>query len=111
MNRESSEEVQGSRKQERPAVYEWKGRPAIVGYTGGPYPSGVFDIERGSLEARSGLFLLTEVSDLGIMARKLVKAKKDEGEGEEAKLDDPIFIPWASVHSIRVVKSANESSE
>lgn len=92
----------------RPTVYDWENKLAIVGYTGSPYPDTPWDIERGSPEARSGLFVLTEVSNLGIMASKVVKKKGGE---EQFDLDNPIFIPWSSVHSIDLLKTSDESSD
>ncbi len=89
----ASEERQ---KPERPlpTVYEWEGELVIINYTGGPFPGSPWDIQQGSLEARSGLFGLDEVSDLGVMARKVRKG---------GEIDDPVFIPWGSVHSISVL--------
>lgn len=105
-----SEEEKQRPERSRPIVYEWENKLAVVGYTGSPYPATIWDLERGSLEARAGTFVLTEVSELGIMASRLVREKEEEN-AVRAKLDDPIFIPWASVHSIRLLEAPEESSE
>lgn len=60
-------------EQSRSSVYEWENRLAVVGYTGSPYPDPLWDLEKGSLEARAGTFVLTEVSELGIMAGRLLR--------------------------------------
>ncbi len=80
-----------------------------MGYTGSPYPEYPWDLERGSLEARAGTFLLTEVSDLGIMASRLIREKKEDQT--RFRLDDPIFLPWASIHSIRLLTPPQEGSQ
>jgi hypothetical protein len=109
----AQEERQNSEEKQKPehprsAVYEWENQIAIVGYSGSPSPDTPWEIEKGSPEARAGMFVLTEVSDLGIMVNKLIiRGKSDEAR---VYLDDPIFLPWASIHSIRLLSSPNESS-
>jgi hypothetical protein len=93
----------------RSGVYEWEDKIVMLGYTGSPYPDTPWEIERGSLEARAGMFVLTEVSDLGIMASKLARSVEEKNR-IQVYLDDPIFIPWASVHSIRLLEPPNDSS-
>ncbi len=109
IRRVASEERQ-EQEYPRSGIYEWENKLVIVGYTGSPYPDTPWDIERGSLEARAGMFVLTEVSDLGIMASKLAKKEREEGE-DQIYLDDPIFIPWASVHSVRSLEPSSDSSD
>ncbi len=96
-------------EQSRPSVYEWENKLAVVGYTGSPYPNPLWDLEKGSPEARAGTFVLTEVSSLGIMASRVLR-EQDE-EGVRFKLDDPLFIPWSSVHSIRLLEPHDKSSD
>jgi hypothetical protein len=88
----ASEERQKS-EHSRPTVYEWTGELVILHYTGGPFPQSPWEIEKGGLEARSALFGVDEVSELGVIVRKI---------REGGKLDDPLFIPWGSVLSMRV---------
>jgi hypothetical protein len=84
----------------RPAVFEWEGEAVILFYTGGPFPESPFEIQKGSLESRSGLFGLDEVSELGVMVRKI----RQGGE-----LEEPVFIPWGSVHFVERLKYVEEA--
>ena len=90
----------------RPAIYEWESELVVLYYTGGPFPSNPYEIERGSLESRSGVFGLDEVSDVGLMARKVGK-----GEGESITYEKPVFIPWGSVHFIERLQYIIEATE
>ena len=82
-------------------VYEWERELVIIYYMGGPFPESPWDVEKGSLEARSGLFGLDEVSELGVMVSKIRQA---------GKLDEPIFIPWGSMLSMSTL-TADEPEE
>lgn len=89
----------------RPTVYEYIGKPVLVGYVGGPYLSNIrnpYDIARGQLEARQALFLLEEVSNLGINARRILA---------DQELGPPFFFPWTAIHQIQVLELLDESKE
>jgi hypothetical protein len=81
------------RKRSRPTVYEWENELVIIYYTGAPFPGSPYEIEKGSPESRAGLFGLDEVSDLGVIVRKIGK-----GEDDSITYEHPVFIPWGSVH-------------
>lgn len=82
--------------QERSGIYEWEKALVLISYTGGPEPSNPFELKEGSLEAQSGIFGLHEVSSLGVMAQKLTLS-----EESEPQLEEPMFIPWGSINSMK----------
>lgn len=101
---ERSEQPETSRG--RPTVYQWLGKLIILSYVGGPYIADMedhYDIARGQPEAREGIFGLEEVSNLGIVARKIVR--------EQEILGPPIFFPWSAIHQIQELPTSDESKE
>lgn len=99
------EQSSGSQPVERsePAVYEWVGEIVIVNYSRGPSwaeANDPYDIARGPIEGREGVFFLQEVSRLGVLLRRPIR---DEGFAE------PFFMPWGSVHMIELVPPEEET--
>lgn len=89
----------------RPTVYEYVGVPVLIGYVGGPYLHDIrnpYDIARGQLEARQALFILEEVSDLGITARRILGAEE---------LAPPTFMPWSAIQQIHRLPSSDQLEE
>ncbi len=105
----TSEERQQSQPQEpsepkySPAgVYEWVGDLVILSYARGPYPNNPWEIRVSDIKAISGLYVLTEVSGVGVMVRKAE---------ELGKLADPIFISWGSLHFIEGLPEDEEEGQ
>ncbi len=91
---------------EEPTVYDWVGDLVLVNYTRGPYWEEVkdpYDIARGALEGREGVFLLQEVSSLGVLVRRPVPEKQNWAQ--------PVFMPWVSVHAVRQLTAEQEPAE
>lgn len=90
---------------ERPLVYEWVGEYVYLGYSGSPE----YDIERptaitkASPEARHGLFLLTEVSALGVVVRRM--------KGNDDALGLSTFMPWSAIQSVQGLPKDEEERE
>jgi hypothetical protein len=73
-NPEGSESTEGLPEEvEQPWLVNLLGQPVILNYTRGPFPESPWRIEKGPLDARAGLFILTEVSDWGLVARKIME--------------------------------------
>lgn len=89
-----------------PSVYEWLGKIIILSYMAGPDLADIedpYDIARAQPEAREGIFGLEEVSNLGIVARKIVR--------DEEGLGPPIFFPWSAIQAIQELGGADDSAE
>jgi hypothetical protein len=101
-----SSEEQGSRRggltqeghKARSVVYDWEGTMVIVHYTGGPFGDDEYDLGVGDLRSESGVFLLREVSAIGVLAEKLEKGGGEEAEDELSGLIR--FFPWGSINSL-----------
>lgn len=110
-SKEPSQEVDQPKKA-RPLVYEWIGDLVVLAYTGGPTVADleepVYEIAKGQPEAREGVFVLEEVSLLGVVVRKLEWSKDRQAE-EFAEL--PIFMPWSSVNSMYRAVLTDEAQE
>lgn len=81
-----------------PLPYRLLGKDIVLNYTGGPYiddQKDPYDIARGLTESREAIFVLDEVSRLGIVVQKIVLG--DDGEEE---LVGPVFIPWGAIHAL-----------
>jgi hypothetical protein len=79
---------------QHPRIVDWLGRPVVINYVNGPFPDSPWEIKKGKSEAKSGLFILEEVSDWGIMVRKI---------GEDGLLP-AVFISWGSVQTMRHIE-------
>lgn len=77
---------------ERPWLVNLLGKPVIVNYMRGPFPRSPWRIEKGAPDARGGLFVLTEVSDWGVVVKKVL---------ESGELNTSVFISWGSLHTIQ----------
>jgi hypothetical protein len=92
-----------SARRNEATVYDWLGQFVIVNYTRGPAWDDIndpFDIARGPLEGRESPFFLQEVSSLGIMVQRPLRKQNTWGP--------PVFLPWGSVHAIRLLELAEE---
>lgn len=90
-----------------PAVYNWKGQLVFISYVGGPEVgelANAFSIVRGPVEAKLGVFLLDEVSSLGVMLMKPLI-----GDYKKVKFDSAFFVPWTAIQMIDVLKAPNDS--
>jgi hypothetical protein len=92
---------------ERPLVYEWVGELVFLQHLSGPaIPEDIRTFGRGQLEARTGIYLLREVSALGVVVRHFTTP---EGREDDFDLGPSRFIPWSAIQSIQgVPKDENE---
>jgi hypothetical protein len=91
----SSQESKKSEAENRPAVFDWVGSPVILGYMGTPVPDNIYDTKAVPVQGYSGVYLLQEVTDLGIVARKTLK---------DGEVMPPVFISWHAVYEIQSFK-------
>lgn len=84
-----------------PLIVEWLGEPVILNYTKGPLPSSPWEIERGKVEARAGVFILEEVDTFGVVARKL----REDG------LNSPVFLSWGAIQTVQKVPDHDSDDE
>jgi hypothetical protein len=78
---------------QRATVYEWVGTVVIVNYAAGPSwgaDDNPFSLARGAIEGREGVFVLNEVSSVGVILRRVL----------EGNLSTPVFMPWSTIHAI-----------
>lgn len=75
----------------QPAVFDWVGRLVLVGYTGVDAPENIYETAVSKVQGYSGVYVLQEVTDLGVVVRKLK---------EEEVLMQPVFIPWHALNEI-----------
>jgi len=90
-------------------LYEWLGEPVIVTYTYASFSKGSdsFSLARGVPELRRAVFILREVSSLGIVLRRLHRPE----EGKSLRLGASIFMPWSTLHRIQGVSKDEEEPD
>jgi hypothetical protein len=99
----------GNPEAKRPKIYEWEGALVLIGYTAGPEVTDLddmFSVVRAPVEAKFGLYILSEVSSLGVMIEKVIS---DDEDPEKVGFATPIFAPWGTVQSIELVSEFEEN--
>jgi hypothetical protein len=101
---------EGRPEAERPTIYDWVHGLILLSYVGGPdiadLGSNISGIARGPVEAKMGVYLLTEVSALGVMVRKALM-----GAGENVEYAKAIFISWAAVQTLELLALPGSDKE
>lgn len=97
-------------QEKRSSVYDWEDNIIVLSYTGGPefgdLEGDAYGTARSPVEARLALFMLTEVSSLGVMVRKLRR-----GEDNKVQFDPAVFMPWTTVQEIDVLTIPGDGEE
>lgn len=77
----------------------------LINYTRGPSWGDIedpYDLARGALEGREGVFYLQELSNLGVLVRRPIR---------DGDFGEPAFIPWGSIHVITELPDVDETEE
>jgi hypothetical protein len=95
---------------ERSKIYDWVNGLVLLSYVGGPDLSdlgrNISGIATGPVEAKLGIYLLTEVSALGVMVRKVLR-----GTGDKVEYAAAFFISWAAVQKLELLAIPGSDKE